>query len=129
MINSKILKTFLFLSGTVVLVFGLLLIFAPVFLYAQDGVDLGTDPTLLNNVRASGGAFLSIGILILLGAVVEKLRYAAALLAPLAFTVLGLSRVVSVFTDGVPSEVIVGAIIFNFVFATAGIVVFAKYRA
>jgi hypothetical protein len=126
---SKVLNAYLILVGAVFLVFGALITFAPVFLYAQDGATLpDSDPTLLNNVRASGGGFLSIGILIVLGAFVEKLRFATAILAPLALTVLGLARVLSMVTDGMPSEVLVGATVFNFVVATAGIAVFAKYR-
>ena len=127
--NSKLLATSLLLSGAVLLVFGLLVTFAPVFLYANDGAHLPNEPTLLSNVRASGGALLSIGVLILLGVFVERLRYAAAVLSPLAFTALGLARVVGVVADGTPATVVVGATIFNFVVAAAGIAVFARARA
>jgi len=128
MTPSRLIQGYLVVSGGIVLLFGLVMALAPVFLYAQDGATLDPDPTLLNNARASGGAFVMVGVSILAGAFVEELRLASGAFAPLAYAVLGGARVVGAVVDGLPSPTLLAATGFNFAVAAIGLALLANYR-
>ncbi|MCU7919898.1 MAG: hypothetical protein KZQ95_16290 [Candidatus Thiodiazotropha sp. (ex Epidulcina cf. delphinae)] len=54
--NSKVLKNILFFSGLVASGVGAAILFAPVTFYATHGIAVEADFSLLNEIRASGGA-------------------------------------------------------------------------
>ena len=58
-----------------------LLLFTPGVMHGANGVTLGTDPSLLSEVRAPGGALVAFGALIAAGAWVRRLRFPAAVAA------------------------------------------------
>jgi len=96
--------------------------------YANSGIILSNDAGMLNEVRASGGAIVGIGILIMLGVFIDKLTYTSTVVSFVIFLSYGIARILAVATDGNPGEKIVQGIIFEFVFGTAGVFAFYKYR-
>lgn len=104
---SKVLKTILFISGLIAAGVGGAILFNPIAFHATTGIELGGDINLLNEIRAPGGALLASGLLIMLGAFVEKLTFTSTLVSALLYLSYGLSRIVSMTIDGMPAEELV----------------------
>lgn len=126
--NSKILKTILFFSGLIASGIGTAILFSPVAFYATNGIELAADLSLLNEIRAPGGALLATGILIISGAFVDKLAFTAAIVSSLLYLSYGLSRVMSIAVDGMPVEGLIQATIVELVTGLVCIFAFVKYR-
>ena len=102
--NSKAVNVVLFISGLIAAIIGGAILFKPVIFYASNGIDLDNNINLLNEIRASGGALLAAGLLILSGCFVSNLRYTAIVVSTLLYLAYGVSRVLSFTVDGIPSE-------------------------
>jgi hypothetical protein len=107
--GSRVLKANLLVSGAILLTVGCVLLIAPAVMHAANGVDLGGDPSLLSEVRATGGALLALGVLVLAGVFVPRLRYPATMIAATVYVAYGLSRLLSMAIDGMPAPGIVVA--------------------
>ena len=102
--NLKPLRIVLILSGLIAAGIGGAILLNPTAFYATNGIDLGGNVSLLNEVRAAGGALLAVGILIISGAFVASLTYTSAVVAALFYLSYGASRILSFAMDGMPSE-------------------------
>lgn len=126
--NSKTLKSILFVSGLIAAGIGGAILFTPEVFYAPYGIDLGANYSLLNEVRAPGGALLASGLLILSGAFISKLAFASTLIGALLYLSYGLSRILSMAIDGMPDDRLVQATALELVIGLACIVALGKYR-
>ena len=126
--NSKVLKVVLFVSGLIAASIGGAVLVMPAAFYASNGIDLGGNVSLLNEIRASGGALLAAGILIISGSFVASMTFTAVVLASLLYLSYGLSRILSFGIDGMPSEGLVQAAALEIVIGVVCVCVFAKYR-
>jgi len=126
--NSKVLKSILILSGLIASGIGATILFAPVAFYATYGIELGSNSSLLNEIRAPGGALLVSGILIISGAFVNKLTFTAVIISTLLYLSYGLSRVMSIAVDGMPVEGLVQAAILEMAIGVACVFALIKYR-
>lgn len=126
--NPLLLKGILVLAGLVAIAVGLLLLFAPTWLYAQSGIDLVGKTSLLNETRAPGGAILASGVLITAGAFAPKLSFSAALLATLLYLGYGLARIVSMIVDGMPAPTLVQVCGFELLFGVGCLFVLLQHR-
>ena len=126
--NSKVLKTILIISGLIASGIGVAILFAPTAFYATYGIELGSDVSLLNEIRAPGAALLASGILIISGAFVDKLAFTAVVVSTLLYLSYGLSRVMSIAIDGMPVEGLVQAAILEIIIGLASIFALVKYR-
>lgn len=126
--NSKVLKTLLIISGLIASGIGAAILFAPVAFYATYGIELGGNFSLLNEIRAPGGALLASGILILAGAFVEKLSFTAVVVSTLLYLSYGLSRVLSIAIDGIPVVELVQAAVLEIVIGLACVFALVRYR-
>jgi uncharacterized membrane protein HdeD (DUF308 family) len=126
--NSKILKTILILSGLIASLIGAAILFAPVAFYATYDIELGKNLSLLNEIRAPGGALLASGILIISGAFVNKLTFTATVVSTLLYLSYGLSRVMSIAIDGMPVEGLVQAAVLEIVIGMACIFALVNYQ-
>ena len=125
--NSKVLKTILLISGLIASGIGATILVAPGAFYATYGIELGGNLSLLNEIRASGGALLASGLLIMSGAFVDKLAFTAAVVSTLLYLSYGLSRVMSIAIDGMPVEGLVQAAVIEIVTGLACIFALVKY--
>jgi hypothetical protein len=107
--NSKVLKTVLFLAGLIAAGIGGTILLMPSAFYATYGIDLGENISLLNEVRAPGGALLAAGILIISGSFVVSMTFTSTVVAALFYLSYGISRILSFAMDGMPSEGLVQA--------------------
>jgi len=127
--NSKVLKAILFISGLIAIGIGATILLTPVSFYAASGISLNGNVSLLNEVRASGGALLACGILIMLGAFISKLTFTAIVMSTLLYLSYGFSRLLSMSVDGMPVEALIQAVILELVIGLICVVAFMKFRA
>ena len=126
--NSKVLKTVLFVSGLIAAGIGAVILLVPSAFYAVNGINLGGNVSLINEVRAPGGALLAAGILIISGSFVASLTFTAVVVAALFYLSYGVSRVLSFALDGMPSEGLVQAAALEILIGVVCIFALAKYR-
>ena len=126
--NSKVLKVVLFVSGLIAASIGAAVLAVPAAFYASNGIELGSNVSLLNEIRASGGALSAAGILIMSGSFVASLTFTAVVVASLLYLSYGLSRILSFTIDGMPSEGLVQAAALEMVIGVVCVWAFAKYR-
>lgn len=129
MIKSSLsLKTFLILSGLIGVAVGIAVLFFPVPFYAISGIELGGNVSLLNEIRAPGGALIATGTLILLGVFVARLTYGALVISTVTYLAYGFSRLLSMAVDGLPTMDLIVVAFFEIVIGLCGVFVWAKYR-
>jgi len=126
--NSKVLKVVLFVSGLIAASVGGAILLMPGAFYASNGIDLGGNVSLLNEIRASGGLLLAVGILIISGSFIASLTFTAVVVASLLYLSYGLSRILSLTIDGMPSEGLVQAAALEIAIGVVCLWTFAKYR-
>lgn len=107
--NSNVINIVLFISGLIAASIGGAILFNPAAFYATNGIELGGDVSLLNEIRASGGALLIAGMLITSGCFMQSLKFTAVVVSALLYLSYGLSRVLSFVVDGMPSDGLVQA--------------------
>lgn len=126
--NLKPLRIVLILSGLIAAGIGGAILLNPTAFYATNGIDLGGNVSLLNEVRAAGGALLAVGILIISGAFVASLTYTSAVVAALFYLSYGVSRILSFAMDGMPSEGLVQAAALEIFIGVVCLVALSKFR-
>lgn len=92
------------------------------------GIVLGNDASLLSEIRASGGALLVFGMLIMAGAFVANLRFTAILVTTLLYISYGFSRILSMVIDGMPDTGLVQVTVLEIVIGLVCCFALIKYR-
>lgn len=113
--NLKLLNTILLVSGFIAAGIGGAILFVPVGFHALNSIELGSNISLLSEVRAPGGALLACGLLIMGGAFIDRLRFTAIVLAALLYLSYGLSRILSMALDGMPGPNLMQATILELI--------------
>jgi len=126
--NSKVLKGILILLGLLLTILGLWRLFDPIAFFENSGIILDNNAGLLNEARATGGVVVGFGILILLGAFIQKLSYTSTIAAIVLFLGFGIARLIGFAIDGNPEEALIQGAIMEFVFGLLGVFAFFKYR-
>ncbi|MBE9031034.1 DUF4345 domain-containing protein [filamentous cyanobacterium LEGE 11480] len=124
--KSSLTPIFLFLSGLMLLTVGGASLFVPHLFYAHDGILLGHDPSLLSEIRASGGLLTGSSMVLLMGAVRPVLRSLAVTLSVLVYGSFGLARLLGLAIDGMPSDSLLMAMIVELVVAAIGLVILGR---
>ncbi|MEV4510165.1 DUF4345 family protein [Dactylosporangium sp. NPDC049525] len=96
-------RILLTVAGLVAVAVGAAGLLAPVAFRRQYGISIGADPSLLSETRSAGGAVLAVGVLLLVGAFVARLAFAAAVSGAVFYLAYALSRGLSVALDGAPA--------------------------
>ncbi len=106
--RSTVARGITALGGLILLAVGLPIFLAPLAYQAGMGVTLPDDPTLLSDMRAMAGSLIGFGLLLLAGAGWRRLGPPAVLAGAVLFTSYGLSRLISLVVDGLPSGALIG---------------------
>lgn len=122
-------------AGLVAVGVGVAILFVPHAFYASSGIALGDNVNLLNEMRASGGPVLMVGLFALIS--LARTQWAAAALTASAtlYLVYGLSRCVGLFIDGIPGDALLQVIGLEFavgllcLYALSSLRVEAKVKA
>ena len=110
-----IVRLALGVSGVVLAGIGLAMLVAPLDFFALNGVEIPADPSMLSEITAPGVALVLVGALMLMGSF--KLEFAKLGLAEggLVYGSYGVSRLISVFTNGLPNDSLVTAMVMELV--------------
>lgn len=60
--KHMMIRTLLFASGAMLLGIGMAVLFQPITFFAANGATLGTEPSLMSEVRSPGGLLITSGI-------------------------------------------------------------------
>ena len=119
-------RTFLFISGLLLLGIGGAILLVPHAFHAGNGIVLGNDPSLLSEIRAPGGLLAASGVIILIGAFRRPLRSLAMVLTVLVYGSFGLARLLGLALDGMPSSGLVGSTAIELVVAVVGLLILGR---
>jgi len=122
-------RLFLALSGAIGAVIGLCVLFIPHAFFASNNVTLGVDPNLLSEIRAPGGTLLIAGAITIYGAIRTRFLRIALFIGAVLFSSYGVSRLVSLFLDGIPSSTLIGALMIELVFGAIATFLTIKFSA
>jgi len=128
MMNSKLLKTILIVSGLVALGIGATILLSPEAFYQTNGIQLGNNTSLINEIKAPAGALVVFGIFIMLGAFFKAFRFTSIVMSAALYLAYGLSRLLSISVDGMPSESLVQAAIIELVIGLVCVFALVKFR-
>jgi hypothetical protein len=120
---SRLQKIALGTSGVSALGIGAAITLAPDTFYASYGIALGSDPSLLSELRAPGAGLAALGAVMLAGLVRQSLSEAALVAALVVFLGFPAGRIVGLAFDGMPSAGILAALAFEL--AVAALCLFA----
>ncbi len=126
--NSKVLRSYLILSGLLLSFIGGAQLLFPVAMKAGSGIDIAGQISVINDIRAANALLLSMALLILSGAFVKKLTSTASLVSFLVFLSMGLGRVISLLQDGKPVEGLLGATALEFVLGITGVALYVLFQ-
>ena len=112
---------FLSIAGLMLLIIGGAVLLTPQAFYTNDGVLLGNNPSLLSEIRASGGMLTGSALVIFAGIVRPSVRSLAMTLSVLIYGSFGLSRLLSLTLDGMPSNNLLVATAVELTVAAIGI--------
>lgn len=118
----------LFIAGLLLVAVGLGVLIDPLAV-AGSSAALGSETNLMSELRGPGGLLLGCGILVIVGAVRSAYTRLALTLSALAFGGFGLSRLVSLLLDGVPSGAVLAAMAVELIIGVLSVVALFTYEA
>lgn len=96
-------------SGTILVFIGGSLLFDTQAFLAMNGAQIGTDPNVLSEVRAPAGLLVITGALMLAGSARYRFADAGMIAGGVVYGSFGLSRMISIMMDGLPSQALIVA--------------------
>ena len=106
---SITIRLVLFLSGLVASGIAAMILLAPDAFYVGYGIELSSDATLANEVKAPAGALFLSGLIMIAGVFHAGFTVVSLATAAGIYLSYGLARVVSIVIDGLPHSGMVGA--------------------
>ena len=128
MTPTRFQKFALGIAGISALGVGAAITFAPHAFYASYGIALGSDPSLLSELRAPGAGLAGLGALMLAGVVRRSLSGVALVAAMVVFLGFPAGRIIGLVLDGLPSVGLVAALVFELAVAAMCIFAFRPAR-
>lgn len=102
-------KLVLFVSGALLILIGTLINSSPVDFYATNSIDVRSNISLLNELKAPAGFLITAGIFIISATFVQRLADSAMSLAALIYLSYAASRFTSMMFDGLPADGLIQA--------------------
>lgn len=126
---TRLQKVALGIAGVSALSIGTAITLAPHAFYAGYGIPLGSDPSLLSELRAPGAGLAALGAVMLAGIVRQSLSEVALVAALVVFLGFPAGRIVGLAFDGIPSAGIIAALAFEVTVAALCLFAFRPRRA
>lgn len=127
MLMSKFQKIVLGLSGFTAFAVGAFITLAPHAFYASYGFALD-DPNLLSELRGPGANLAALGAVVMGGLFIKPLSKISVAIALVIFVAFPVGRVISIATDGMPSENVLAALAIEVVIGMLLLVAFGKRK-
>ena len=83
--NRFLTRILLLVAGLMLFVIGAATLLVPHAFFAESGVTLGHNPSLLSEIRAPGGLLVGCAVVVLLGALWRSIRRQALMLAAMVY--------------------------------------------
>ena len=96
-------------SGLLAVSIAVMILFVPETFYASYGIDIGSNVSLANEIKAPMGLLLGAGLFMLVGIFRSDLTAPALAVGTLVYLSFGLSRVTSIAIDGIPHSGLISA--------------------
>jgi len=122
------IRLYLLIAGVIAAGLGAMILLAPVVFYAGYGIDPAGQVNLLNELRSHGLSLLAAGLFIGFGAFRPRLAYAALIISTVLYLAYGLSRLVAIAMDGLPSSSLLLTGGFEIVMGLAGLALILRTR-
>jgi len=126
---TRLQKIALGIAGVSALGIGAAITLAPHAFYASYGITLGSDPSLLSELRAPGAGLAALGAVMLAGLVRPSLSGVALIASLVVFLGFPAGRLIGLALDGMPSAGIVAALVFELGVAALCLFAFRPGRA
>ncbi|MCI5111963.1 MAG: DUF4345 domain-containing protein [Marivita sp.] len=123
---NRLQKTALAVAGAISFGIGATILGAPHVFYASYGIAIGSDPSLLSEVRALGAGLAGFGAVMLAGIFWSPLRQTAQVAALTVFLAFPAGRLVSLVADGAPFTGILSALGLELAIAALCLVAFRQ---
>jgi len=110
--KTKLAKTqtaLLLVAGSMLILVGGLILGSPTDFYASNNIELGSDVSLLNELKAPAGFLLASGVFMIGAIFIRRQADTALSLAALLYLSYAITRFVSMVFDGVPAEGLIQA--------------------
>ena len=107
--TSYVTKGLLLASGLLAAGIAATILFAPTAFYASYGIDIGSNVSLANELKAPAGVLLIAGFIMLSGVFQTQYVVPSLVTATVIYLSYGLSRFLSMALDGVPDSALVSA--------------------
>ena len=121
-------KGLLLASGLLASGIAATILFAPDAFYTPYGIDVGSNVNLANELKAPAGVLLVAGLLMLTGVFRAELAVLSLTTATVVYLSYGLSRLLSMTTDGFPNGGLVSAAVLEIVIGVACLFVLVRLR-
>lgn len=108
-INLYVTRALLLASGLLATGIAATILSAPDPFYAGYGIDVSSDASLANELKAPAGTLLVAGLLMLVGVVKSAYAVMSLAIGSVIYLSYGLSRLLSIAVDGVPHSALVSA--------------------
>lgn len=128
LMSNYVTRSLLLASGSIATCIAIMILFAPTAFYAGYGIDIGADVSLANELKAPAGVLLLAGFLMLAGVFKSKLTMLSLGTASTVYLSYGLSRALSMASDGVPHAGLVGATVIEIAIGTICLVDLMRHR-
>ena len=119
-------KTALGVSGLTAIGIGALILAAPHAFFANYGITVGDDASLLSELRAPAAGLVTFGVLMLVGIWRPAMTYVSKAAALTVFLAFPAGRIIGLVIDGLPSGPIIGALLFELAVAALCVVAFGR---
>ena len=106
---SYTIRMMLFLCGLIASGIAATILFAPDAFYASYGIEVGSNATLANEMKAPAGALFVAGLLMFAGVFRSRFAVISLVTATAVYLSYGLGRVISIAVDGLPHSGMVSA--------------------
>lgn len=107
--NSAARRLVLVLSGLLAIGIASTILVSPSTFYAAYGIELASNVSLINELKAPAGVLFFAGLVMLIGAFLMELSFVALATGATIYLAYGLSRLLSIAVDGVPHSALVSA--------------------
>ena len=120
-------RVLLGIAGTLLLVIGSAVLFLPGDFAAANGFSLTDSPSMLSEYRAPGGMLIMSAVLVLAGALRRRYMRLAFTLAAMVYSSYGVSRLIAMSSDGMPSAALTQATVIELLLGSACLLVLLRF--
>lgn len=120
-------RSLLLNAGLLLLLVGTGILLFPQAFFAANGSTLENNPSLLSEVRAHGGLLIGCACIVLLGTFRKSISEDALILSAVVYGSFGISRLLSMIWDGMPSNTLIGSAIVELI--VGGLCIISLIRA